>query len=99
MQTSEQLNNGRSTRKPEALPDTPFILSEKSIREIVLMRKQQLAQIENFIGKKLRYHLEEKITAEEELFLRLLGQRHSLSVRLQQYTHVLDTRYFEQKLL
>ena len=89
----------------EIQPDRPELVEaaapvlEQQAQTILQERRQSLESLRSLIARKLYYRLEEKIKAEDESFRQLMDIQTGRKKILDQYTFILDTEYFEQKLL
>ncbi len=88
----EQLNIKDSTQD-----NNPLILG--GFNHVLEKRKSQLKTLEGNISKKLFYLLEKRIEQERMAIKTYLGLAKTYEQHRQNYTNILDSQYFEQKIL
>ncbi len=97
---------------PELLPTTEALpeishteaatnhtrLSDLEVTQLFSARKKKLEPLKNLLSLKFYYAVAEKIHGEELQFRKLLHIEHERRENNSQFSFILDSQYFEQKL-
>lgn len=73
--------------------------NKTDIDSIIRSRKESLHSLQPSLSKKLYYSLEQRIEDEREQWYGLLNIATKKQATREQYSYVLDSFYFEQKLM